>query len=51
MAYDNNPLNFDFPAVKARTNFYKAMKKNKDLGGFPIDAPVLAHLFQDLLLS
>jgi hypothetical protein len=51
LAYDDNILNFDWPAVKVRVNFYKALHKHKDTGSFPINAPILAHLFMDLLLA
>ena len=40
---------FDWPALRVRSVFYKSATGAKDTGGFPITAPILAHLFQDLL--
>jgi hypothetical protein len=50
-AYNDDPDNYDWPALRVRTCFYKALKKDshKDTGVFPLTAPMLAHIFKDLL--
>ena len=47
LAKNDDPTNFDWTAVEARTIFYKVTKGKKDRGSgsFPINAPVLAHIF------
>ena len=41
--------NYNWPALRVRTNFFEAKYSCRDNGVFPLNAPMLAHTFADLL--
>ena len=48
MAGREDTENYNWPAVRVRTNFYEARESKRGDREFPLDAAMLAHLLMDL---